>query len=131
MDRDDVVDAVHRRAETDSSGSAAAVTRATLATLGERVSAGEAEDLAACLPGGLADAVGDGGDEDPPGFPVEEFLDRVRERADGAADGDTEARVVAVTAAIAEAGCRNELSVAREQLPHEYAALFDTANLEG
>lgn len=131
MDRDDVIDAVYRRADVDSRESAAVVTRATLATFGERVSAGEAEDVTACLPEDLADAVGDGGDEEPPGFSVEEFLDRVRERADGAAEGETEARVVAVMAAVAAAGCRNGLSVAREQLPNEYAALFDTANLEG
>src|SRR3954447_12739407 len=53
-------------------------TRATLETLGERISRGEARDLAAQLPPELAPLVAT--DHDAEAFDVEEFLRRVAER---------------------------------------------------
>lgn len=131
MNREDLLDAVSDLAGLDSRGAAERATLATLRTLGEHVSAGEAEDLAAELPGGLAGAVTDRSDETPESFSVEEFADRVadRERGEEVDRAEATRHVRAVMAALADAGLERELREAREQLPNEFAALFERDGL--
>lgn len=133
MQRDQLLDSVERLAELDSREAAEDAVVATLLTLGEHVSTGEAEDLAAGLPDDYAETVTDRSDEAPESFSVDEFVDRVaeRERREGV-DAEVATRHVrAVMAALADAGLQRELEDAREQLPNEFATLFETDELAG
>lgn len=102
------------------------LTTATLETLGERVSAGEAEDLATYLPPEFRDALVEPATETPPAFPVEEFRTRVTNRT-GLDESDAEAGAQAVLAVVADAAGEHELEAVRSQLPAEYDALFERA----
>jgi uncharacterized protein (DUF2267 family) len=88
--------------------------RATLRTLGERISAGEARDIAAQLPRELRDLLAGG--DGPHGFSTEEFLQRVqaRERVPIMA---AEAHVRAVFAAVRAAIDDQELADLASELP--------------
>jgi uncharacterized protein (DUF2267 family) len=97
------------------------VEHATLRTLADRISGGEAQDLAAQLPGPLQP------DLRPPreeaeAFGVEEFVRRVAERGDVAQD---EARrgAVAVLTTVREAVTPGEFDDVLSQLPQEYREL--------
>lgn len=129
--REDLLRAVADLAGLESTDTAEQATLATLRTLGEHVTAGEAADLAAQLPGRLAAAVTEETDESPTAFSVDEFVDRVAEREGNG--GDDRAAVTrhvrAVFAALAENGLENELQEVREQLPNEYASLFEREGL--
>ena len=131
MNRENTLEAVGELAGIESRAAAERATLATLRTLGEHVSAGEAEDLAEGLPDGLAEAVTDRSDETPESFSVEEFVDRVieRERNDGVERAEATRHVRAVMAALAEGGLERELQEAREQLPNEFATLFERDEL--
>lgn len=132
MQRDRILDAIARKAGLESRDAAERAAVATLRTLGEHVSAGEAEDIAAELPDVLGSAVTTRSDETPEEFSPDEFVRRVVER-ENADVGNEEAtvHVRAVMAALAEAGLSNELGDAREQLPNEFATLFETDGLAG
>jgi uncharacterized protein (DUF2267 family) len=101
---------------------ARAVTHATLTTLGERISRGEAEDLAVSLPdelGGLLLAPG----EPAVGFDARTFLDKVAARAEITpieALDDVRA-VMSVLEELVEPG---EVSDMLAQLPDEYRELL-------
>jgi uncharacterized protein (DUF2267 family) len=97
------------------------IERATLRTLADRISGGEAEDLAAQLPGPLQD------DLRPPreeaeAFGVDEFVRRVAERGDV---GPHEARAgaAAVLTTVREAVTPGEFDDVLSQLPQEYREL--------
>jgi len=130
MDRETILDDVQRLADLDSHDAADRTAIETLRTLGEHVSAGEAEDLAAILPGDLGDAVTAHSDAEPDRFDPDTFAARVAER-EGTDVSNDEAmtHVRAVMAAIANNGGRDELQDAREDLPNEYATIFETADL--
>ncbi|SCL27901.1 Uncharacterized conserved protein, DUF2267 family [Micromonospora rhizosphaerae] len=116
------VEAVSRRSELPME-QAAMISRATLQTLAERVTGGEAEELAAQLPDELSDYLTVPAGERPTGGKVE-FLFRVANRA-------------AVDPAVAEVGVRAVLNTLREaitvgefqdlvsQLPKGFNALVD------
>lgn len=123
MTEDDFFQTVRREAQLDSTDAARAVTTATLATLGERISDGEAEDLARDLPDPLARTLVEEGAGEAEPFSLEEFTGRVSDRA-----GIDESRVAvsarAVATALSEvAGA--ELETAREQLPAEFDLVFE------
>lgn len=130
MQHDHILDTVARRADLESPDVAEGATVATLETLGEHLSAGEAEQIAAELPDDLAVSVVARSDETPEEFSLDEFVERVRKR-EGVDVDDAEAMVHAraVMAALVDAGLSNELREAREQLPNEYASIFETADL--
>lgn len=123
MDEEEFIETVRREAPLDSKDEARDVTEATLVTLGERITDGEASDLARDLPDAFAGPLV----EDPPGeaepFPLEEFTARVSERADVAED-DAVAYGEAVATAVSEAS-GDELEAAREQLDPEYDVIFE------
>lgn len=130
MQHGQILDAVARRAELESPDVAESATVGTLETLGEHLSAGEAEQIAAELPDDLAVSVVARSDETPEAFSVDEFVRRVREREGvGVDDAEAMIHVRAVMAALVDAGLSNELREAREQLPNEYASIFETADL--
>jgi uncharacterized protein (DUF2267 family) len=87
--------------------------RATLLTLGERISAGEARDIAAQLPRELRDLLGGNG---PQGFSAEEFLQRVQ-AIERVPIMDAEAHVRAVFAALRAAIDDEELADLASELP--------------
>lgn len=130
MDHDAIVDGVATRADLDSRDAAERAAIETLRTLGEHVSTGESDDLATKLPGELGKAVRAHGDAAPPSYDPDAFAARVAEREGGdVSDDDAMAHARAVLAAVAAQGAGQELRDAREQLPDEYDALFETAEL--
>lgn len=98
---------------------------AVLETLAERLSEGEAEDLAELLPTKYADELqSPAAPRHPQEYSVPEFLDRVERRADLDYEG-REAKTAAVLTALADTVPGDELARAREQLPEEYDRLFE------
>lgn len=103
---------------------------ATLRTLGERLSAGEASDLATYLPPSFADPLVAAAPQEPPSFPVEEFVSRIADRTE--TDEETAAsRAGAVLGVVARAAGETEVRDVLSQLPDEYLTLFDRAGERG
>jgi uncharacterized protein (DUF2267 family) len=95
--------------------------RATLQTLADRISGGEAEDLVAQLPKPLKDEVHPQREE-AEAFDVDEFVRRVSERAH--VDEQTaRAGAVAVLTTVREAVTPGEFDDITSQLPQEYREL--------
>jgi uncharacterized protein (DUF2267 family) len=120
MQFDQFVDLVAQRTNLDRDR-AQALTNATLKTLSERITGGEARDLAAQLPKELKASL-EFAQEPAGAFSVDEFVRRVAERAgldeNAARDG---ARAVMVT--IREAVTGGEWDDITSQLPAEYSEL--------
>lgn len=129
MDADEFVQRVQGEAELDDAQQARAATEATLWTLGEHLSAGEAADVDALLPEGLRGSLTASSDETPAEFSVEEFYRRVADREDVDPD-DATVHVRAVTAALAAAVGENPLQDVREQLPNEFDSAFEPPDPE-
>ena len=96
--------------------------RAITATLSERISGGEANDLAAQLPQELKEPIQRSGEE-AEAFSLEEFLRRVGEREGANADTARE-HASAVITVLREAVTEGQLDDIRAQLPQEFAPLF-------
>lgn len=126
MRRDDLYDEIRERGDLRSTDAARDAAKATLETLGERITKGEAEDLADGLPDELAGAVaGPGGEAEA--FGPDEFVDRVSDREEVA---DPEAAVRHVQSTLETVGRRtnrDEWRDVRQQLPDEYAALYEVS----
>jgi uncharacterized protein (DUF2267 family) len=96
-------------------------TRATLETLAERISQGQARDLAEQLPAELAPWIAaEGRAED---FGVDEFLHRVAQR-EGADLDDARRHASAVLTALGQAVDPAELADLRSELPREFGPLL-------
>ncbi|WP_339104787.1 DUF2267 domain-containing protein [Haloterrigena salinisoli] len=139
MDESDFHDRVTRAGEIDDPEP---ITAATLETLGETLSSGQAEDVAEYLPGEYASTLTDaseraGDDEsDTDGEAAESisraaFVERVRDRAADYAGGgipdetdELRPRVEAVTEALQETIPREEQRGVRSQLPEDVESLF-------
>ena len=102
-------------------GDAVALTRATLGTLAERISGGEARDLAAQLPGPLQDALLPA-KEEAEAFSFDEFVNRVAERS-GRDREVAEAGVDAVMATLRDAVTPGEFDDVLSQLPRDFQRL--------
>ena len=98
--------------------------RATLQTLAERLSAGEARDLAAQLPPELAPYLAPRGDAQ--GFDVQEFLRRVAER-EGVNVASAQRHARGVFAALGRAVGRDEIEDMAAELPEDYQSLVSEA----
>jgi uncharacterized protein (DUF2267 family) len=96
-------------------------TRAVLQTLAERISQGEAEDLAALLPAELAPWIATGTPAE--GFDVDEFIRRVAEREEVEPE-DAERHVRAVFTALQRAVTEQEWRDLVAELPHDFAPLL-------
>jgi RND superfamily putative drug exporter len=100
---------------------ARAMTRATLCTLGERIGAGQAQELGAHLPPELADVL-----DEPDGcapFPYDEFVARVAERQ-GVSVQAAARDVGAVMATLREVVPEAELDYVRAALSEDYRPLL-------
>ncbi|BBZ47211.1 DUF2267 domain-containing protein [Mycobacterium parmense] len=102
-------------------GDAVALTRATLTTLGERISGGEARDLAVHLPSPLQDALLPT-EEEAEAFSYDEFVNRVAQRS-GRDTEAAEAALDAVMATIRDAVTPGEFEDLLSQLPTEFQGL--------
>ncbi|MFB6141593.1 MAG: DUF2267 domain-containing protein [Halosimplex sp.] len=132
MERATLLDGIATRATLPDDDAAERAAVATLLTLGEHVSEGEADDLAGGLPSEFAETVTDRSDETPEEFSADEFVARVADREGDGVDADAAlVHVRAVMATLADEGLRGELREAREQLPDGFATLFETDELRG
>lgn len=122
MEDDEFIETVRREAPLESEDTARDVTAATMETLGERITGGEATDLADRLPDEVAESIlGAPGEAEP--FSLEEFTSRVSERAGVDETHAVEHGRAVATALSVEAG--DELDAAREQLPSEFDLIFE------
>ena len=112
---------VAERARDIPKDEAEAVSRATLQTLGERITGGEARDLAAQLPKELQPHL-ESAPEPPEPFGLDEFIRRVSERA-GVSRDDARDGVYAVVQTLQDAVTFGEFEDVMSQLPKEFGAL--------
>ena len=124
MKFDEFVNEVADRAGV-SRDEAESLVRATLRTLAERLSGGEAEDLRAQLPKQLQPELIPP-QEEAQGFGVEEFARRVAARS-GIDEADAGAGVVAVLSVIRDAVTPGEFGDVLAQLGRDFAELVDAA----
>jgi uncharacterized protein (DUF2267 family) len=124
MDHDEFLRMVERAAGTNREQAEAAV-RATLSTLAERISGGEAEDIARQLPRELRPLLPVTGKAEP--FGAEEFVRRVAEREGGVPPEIAERHARAVFAALARAVRPGEIADMVAQLPKDYRRLLAAA----
>ena len=103
-------------------GEAAALTRATLATLAERTGGAEARDLATRLPGPLQDALLPT-KEQAETFGFDEFVNRVAERSPRRDPIASRSAVDAVLATLREAATPGEFDDVLSQLPRDFHRL--------
>jgi uncharacterized protein (DUF2267 family) len=115
MDHEAFTKAVAAAAGIDQDAAERAI-EATLVTLGERISEGEARDLARHLPDSLARLIVQPGDAQP--FAADELFRRVAER-EGTDAETAERHAQAVVAALARREGRKELHDMLSQLPRE------------
>jgi len=102
-------------------GDAVDLTRATLATLAERISGSEARDLAGHLPGPLQDILLPT-KEEAEAFSFDEFVRRVAERTRHGSK-PSESDVIAVIATLRDAVPPGEFDDVLSQLPNEFHRL--------
>lgn len=121
MKYDEFMTKVGQRADV-SLETADALTAATLRTLAERISGGEAADLAAQLPTELQPHL-TGAEEPAERFDADEFVRRVAERA-GADPDRARAGIRAVFATIRETVTAGEVDDIMAQLPKGFDRLF-------
>lgn len=123
MDTDEFTETVRREADLDTEAEAERAVEAALAVLGDRVTDGEAEDLAARLPDGPAGTLHDAATDEASSFDAEEFADRVADRLDRNRN-EVWPLTRAVGAAVRESA-PDEFERARDQLPDGYDRAFD------
>lgn len=116
------IEKVESRIESPDPGEAELAVTATFETLGERISGGEASDIAAQLPeelkGPLQAATGD-----PESFGLENFFERVAGKIGVSKNKATE-QASAVMAVLGQAITSGELRDVRSQLPREFHPLL-------
>lgn len=123
VDRDHFVAGVEREAGIPSDEADRAVD-ATLTTLAERISGGEARDIARQLAPDLRALLTDGDKAEPFGY--EEFLRRVAER-EGVAPAVAERDARAVFAELGRAVTHDEIADMASELPRDFAPLITAA----
>lgn len=128
MRYDEFLARVRERGEYVSQDEAAQITTAVLQVLAQRLTRGEAKDLAARLPAPLSQTVATDGDRPAESFGVEEFCARIAERT-GARPRTALWDASAVLTTLADAVSPGELTQIISQLPSVYAMLFGKAGL--
>lgn len=118
MDRAEFIDSVARRSGT-SPTQAESLTHATLQTLAERLSGGEARDLAEQLPREFRDDLCNTPEPAEP-FGLAEFIQRVNARG-GIDSAGTDRAVLAVFKAICQDVTSDEFDDIMAQLPEEFS----------
>lgn len=123
MQDEEFLETIRQEASLESKDVARNVAKATLRTLGERITDGEASDLARALPAGFEEPLTDASPSEAEPFSLEEFTDRVSDRADA-----DDSHIIEYTRAVATAIAQDadaELDTAREQLPPEFDVIFE------
>lgn len=119
---EDFLASVRQRGQLPSAHEAAAVTRITLSAIAERISAGQARDLATALPGELRPHLETG--KGPRAFELDDLLERVIHGQQ--VDRQVAARYIrAVLRTLREHAPDREVSDTRAQLPSDFAEMFD------
>ena len=118
---------VQEAATLDSESEAERAAEATLSELGRCISPGEARDLASRLPERFGRPLLESADAKASPEPLEEFLENVAEAGD--IEGDVRTAVRGVTGAVAEYAGADELQNAAAQLPPEYGAVLEPADV--
>ncbi len=131
MTYEEFIGLVEERGYTDTTEEAKRATRAVLETLGERLPADEAAELASRLPAELAEYLQEqeAGEEKP--FSLEEFVGKVAKREGQSVDipkATYHSRVVLEVLGVATHG---EIENVRARLPDEYAPLFEAGSQGG
>jgi uncharacterized protein (DUF2267 family) len=101
--------------------------RATLSTLAERITRGEADDIAAFLPRELRELVTSAPEPAEP-FGLDEFVRRVAER-EGVDEATAYRHAQAVFVALGQAGAPRELRDMAAQLPRDFAPMLNAAQI--
>jgi len=122
------IDAVADRANV-TTDRAEVLARATLETLADRLSGGEAEDLAAELPG-LQDRLRRPVDKPAERFGLQEFVRRTAERA-GVDAGQAKEGVRAVLTTVREAVSGSGFRDVMAQLPKEFREVIESTSWRG
>jgi len=123
MQYQEFLNRVNRTIEGGVTADAERATAATLATLGERITKGEAEDLASQLPAEIKDQLSAAQSEQAEGFSLSEFYRRVADREDRDVKEATY-HAQAVMKVVGQAATGGELDDIKEQLPREFEPLF-------
>ena len=127
MDHDRFIGQVQDRARLDSRGSAERATRATLETVGERLDAGAAGNLAAQLPTELGEHLRRTGSGPAEQMDLQGFLTRVSEREQvDYPEAVFHARCVVEV--LDEATTGSLTGKVREQLPSDFDPLFESGS---
>lgn len=124
MDYQGFITTVEREAHIADDEEAGRAACLTLHTLAQRISAGEAEDLAGLLPDELRSCLAPEGP--PERFHVDEFIHRIETRL-GVDEETAERTAQAVLAALLAAVGRDEFDDMRAQLPNDFGPLLDAA----
>lgn len=121
---------VQNRLELAEMGEAVRATRAVLTTLGERLQAGEAKDLAGSLPMEIDRYLTEARSGER--FHFTEFVDRVAER-EGTERSEAQYHAQRIVELVSEVVPAGEMADVRSQLPDEYDPLFGLidAKVEG
>ncbi|MBA2442411.1 MAG: DUF2267 domain-containing protein [Rubrobacter sp.] len=123
MQYSEFVQRVKDRIGITSTSEAEIAINATLTTLGERITGGEANDLAAQLPEELKDPLTSSSSSEAEDFGLAEFYRRVTER-EGLSVKESTEHARAVMGALSEAASGGELRDVQSQLPKEFDPLF-------
>lgn len=127
MKHDEFVDELQHHIEADSHGETRRTIHAVLETLGERIQADEAKDLAGPLPMEIDRHLLEADRAERFGW--NEFVERVAER-ENADYPDAQYHAQAVMALVAESVPDSELQDVRANLPDEFDDLFELADAE-
>jgi uncharacterized protein (DUF2267 family) len=122
MDYHDFIGEVQHRTDIGKMGDAVQNTRAVLTTIGERIQADEAKDLAGPLPKEIDRYLTEA--ESGQRFEFTEFIERVAERAD-VDQADAKLYAQAVAALVADVVPAGEVSDLQGDLPADYEELFE------
>lgn len=131
MQEDEFLDAVQRRTGLESRDQAYTVTSAVLGVFGQRITEGEAEDIASQLPAHLDDVLLSKTAEAEE-FSPDEFVEQVGARIATQSDITTptiEIYIRGVMTVLGEAVSGSELDAAREQFPSEFDSLFEPVDM--
>lgn len=124
MHEDEFLETVRQEAAIQSKDAARSISEATLQTVGERITDGQAQDIAPALPDAFADSLVESHPNEADVFSIDEFTERVSERA-GIPESDVPKQSRAVVTALSTTD--TELQTVREQLPTEFNVIFEPA----
>jgi uncharacterized protein (DUF2267 family) len=127
MKHDEFIRQVQHRARLSSRGEAERATHATLETLAERLTGGEAKDMASQLPHELGQHLRRDWSGTGERFSLEEFFQRVSVR-EGVELPEAVSHARAVIEVLSEAVSKGEMDDVRAQLPAEFDRLFEAGS---